>query len=102
MFITAPSHEVAKIIGEKLVESNLAACVNIIPGVESIYKWEGKINRDKELLLMLKTKTSLVDEISNVVKSLHPYEVPEVISVSLSEQGNTKYLEWVKNSCGNK
>lgn len=68
----------------KLVETKLAACVNIIPGLTSVYEWKGKIETDPEVLLMIKTRTSRVGELSDLVRSLHPYDVCEVISLPVS------------------
>lgn len=84
----------ARILAHKIVEKNLAACVNIIPQLTSIYKWEGKMNEDSELLLMIKTATAKVDDLSKFVRENHPYSVPEVISVKI-DNGNPAYLNWI-------
>lgn len=76
------------------VSGKLAACVNIIPGITSVYEWQGKIENDQEVLMMIKTRTSKVDSLAKFVTENHPYDVPEVISTSI-EQGNQKYLEWI-------
>lgn len=77
-----------------IVSNKLAACVNIIPKVTSIYEWEGKINEDSEVLMMIKTRTTLVDELVKYVKAHHPYSVAEVISTPI-ENGNPQYLKWI-------
>lgn len=68
----------------KLVEDKLAACVNLIPGITSIYEWKGKIETDSEVLLMIKTRTSRIEQLTNTVKANHPYEVCEVIAVPVN------------------
>ncbi|XP_054272460.1 protein CutA homolog isoform X2 [Macrosteles quadrilineatus] len=97
VYITAPSQEVAKKIARGLVENQLAACVNIIPGITSIYKWEGKIEEDSELLLMAKTKTERIEELTSFVKANHPYSVPEVISTPI-EKGHDLYLKFLHDN----
>ncbi len=72
----------------------MAACVNIVPGVTSVYEWKGEIQNDEEVLMMIKTKTSLVAELTKKVRENHPYEVCEVIATSI-EQGNQPYLDWI-------
>lgn len=95
-FITAPDETVAKSLAHGLVSNKLAACVNIVPKILSIYEWEGKINEDSEVLMMIKTSTSKVDEISKFIRENHPYSVAEVISFPI-ENGNQPYLEWITN-----
>lgn len=93
-YVTVPSNEVAKTLAHGLVKNKLAACVNIIPQVTSVYEWKGEINEDSELLLMIKTRTSLVDNLTNFVRKNHPYEVCEVITLPI-ENGNEPYLNWI-------
>lgn len=95
-FITAPDETVAKTLAHGLVTNKLAACVNIVPKILSIYEWEGKINEDSEVLMMVKTTTSKVNEISKYIRENHPYTVAEVISFPI-ENGNEPYLEWITN-----
>lgn len=97
VYITSPTQEVAKKIARGLIENNLAACVNIIPSITSIYKWEGKIEEDSELLLMVKTRTQRVEEVTAFVKANHPYSVPEVISSPI-EAGHDLYLKFLNDS----
>ncbi|XP_021698410.1 protein CutA homolog isoform X2 [Aedes aegypti] len=96
-YVTTPNANSAKELARKLVERKLAACVNIIPGLMSIYEWEGKINEDQEILLMIKTRTARVEELSKFVRENHPYSVAEVISVPI-ENGNPPYLEWLSKT----
>ncbi|XP_074872536.1 protein CutA [Carettochelys insculpta] len=94
VFVTCPSEKVAKDIARAMVEKHLAACVNIIPQVTSIYEWKGKIEEDSEILLMIKTRSSRIPALTDFVRSVHPYEVAEVIALPI-EQGNAPYLQWV-------
>jgi len=94
VFVTAGSQEEAQSIADTLLERRKAACVNIVPGVRSHFRWEGKLETDQEVLLIIKTRASLVDELVDLVKSIHSYEVPEVIALPVVG-GNQDYLEWV-------
>nr|XP_019525481.2 uncharacterized protein LOC109397647 isoform X1 [Aedes albopictus] len=96
-YVTTPNANSAKELARKLIEHKLAACVNIIPGLTSIYQWEGKMNEDQEILLMIKTRTSRVDELSKFVRENHPYSVAEVITVPI-ENGNPSYLDWLSKT----
>ncbi len=94
--ITAPSREVGERIANALVEGRLAACVNIVAPVHSIYTWEGKVAHDEEVLLVAKTTHSVFDgEFQAVVRSLHPYEVPEIIALPIVS-GSDAYLQWIE------
>ncbi|CAG9321488.1 unnamed protein product [Blepharisma stoltei] len=97
IYITINTIENAQMLARGLVENQLAACVNIIPGIQSIYKWEGVINQDQELLLMAKTRTELIDELTSWVKRNHPYQVCEVISVPITG-GNLDYIQFLLNN----
>jgi len=94
VFMTAASVEEAETIAAALVEKKLAACVNIISAVQSVYWWEGKICREKEVFLMAKTKTSLFPHLAAEVKALHSYKVPEIILLPITE-GSAAYLQWI-------
>lgn len=96
-YVTTPNEESAKKIARLVISNKLAACVNIIPTIQSIYEWEGRINEDLEYLLMIKTTTANVDELTTFVRDNHPYSVAEVISVKI-ENGNPPYLDWVAKS----
>ncbi|XP_027456893.1 protein CutA isoform X2 [Callorhinus ursinus] len=93
-FVTCPNEKVAKEIARAVVEKRLAACVNLIPQITSIYEWKGKIEEDNEVLMMIKTRSSMVPALTDFVRSVHPYEVAEVIALPV-EQGNAPYLHWV-------
>jgi periplasmic divalent cation tolerance protein len=93
---TCPNQEVARAIAAALVERHLAACVNIVPGIESYYRWQGKFSQDQELLLIIKTTAEAFPAISECIQSLHPYELPEIIAVPI-ETGLPQYLSWLSN-----
>lgn len=84
-------------IANDLVSRHLAACVNIVPGVESIYFWDGKVNQDAELLLIIKTRASLLEALTAAVKAKHPYDTPEVLALPAAG-GSVTYLKWVADS----
>jgi len=93
-FVTAPTADAAKELASGLVSARLAACVNIMPGITSVYEWEGKVNTDPEVLMMIKTRTSRIPELTEFVQKNHPYDVPEVITTSI-EGGSQPYLAWL-------
>ncbi len=91
---TCPDDEVASAIARALVEERLAACVNRIPGVRSIYAWQGAVHDDAEVLLLIKTEASRFDALRARVLALHPYELPELLAVEVT-RGLDAYLAWV-------
>ncbi len=98
-FITAPNEEEAVKIARSLVESRLAACVNIIKDVRSIYTWQGRTEDDSEVLMIVKTQKHLFGELAARVKELHSYDVPEVIALPVTH-GAEEYLKWLRESTG--
>jgi len=94
VYITVPSKEAGQQIATVLLASRLAACVNIIPNITSIYHWQGAINQDDELLLIAKTRAELFETLATKVKEVHPYEVPEVIAMPIVA-GTKEYLAWI-------
>lgn len=99
VYITTKNRQEATQIGRIIVEEKLAACANILDGMESIYQWKGNIETGKECILILKTTYSNVSKLTKRVKELHSYEVPCVISLNIAEQeGNPEYLNWIRNS----
>lgn len=95
VFITASSEDEAAKIARALVESRLAGCVNIIKDIRSIYSWQGKIEDDKEFLMIAKTQKHLFNALMKKVKELHSYSVPEIIAMPIIE-GSEDYLKWLK------
>ncbi len=96
-FVTVSSKEEAERIAYTLVHDQLAACVNILSPIQSIYRWEGDIQNDVELMLVIKTRRALFDDVSECVHRLHSYEKPEVIAVPI-EAGDAPYLSWVRDT----
>ena len=97
IFITAKDKAEAQKISTHLVEKRLIACANVIAGIQSLFWWEGKVDRAKEVLLVLKTKRTKFKAIVAAVKKLHSYSVPEVIAFPIVE-GNKDYLKWIDES----
>ncbi len=95
VYITTKDKEEARKIGEELVKVRLAACVNILDNINSIYWWEGKIQDDKEAVLIAKTKESLVSELIKKVRALHSYSCPCIVSLPILD-GNKAYLDWLQ------
>jgi periplasmic divalent cation tolerance protein len=96
-FVTTPNQEEAIYLAENLISESLCACVNILPAVESVYQWEGKVTKDKEVLLIIKTTGERYEELQRRILELHTYTVPEVIAVKI-ERGSNTYLEWLRQS----
>jgi periplasmic divalent cation tolerance protein len=94
IYITAGSLDEARAIGRELVSLKLAACVNIIDHMESVYIWEGKIQNDNEVIIIAKTVESRVPELIEKVKTLHSYECPCIVSLPVSS-GNKSFLDWI-------
>lgn len=84
-------------IADDLVKGRAAACVNIVPGIISVYRWKGDVCTDNELLLIIKSRKALFSEIQERIRALHPYELPEIISCELSD-GSEPYLNWISDS----
>jgi len=95
VLMTAPDIEVAERLGRAAVDERLAACANILPGVTSIYRWEGAVQRDAEVLVLFKTTAEGVDALRKRVVELHPYDVPELIALPVLG-GHGPYLDWVR------
>ncbi len=94
VFTTFPDIERARLAAHQLVEQGVAACVNILPGVTSVYRWQGKVEESGETLLLIKTTEAAYPLLESALKACHPYELPEIAAVSL-RQGLPEYLGWV-------
>lgn len=99
VFITVSNEEEAVRIARALVEARLAACVNMIKNVRSIYSWQGKIEDESEALMIVKTKKNLFEALSAKVKEIHSYTVPEIIALPIVE-GSEDYIKWLKEATG--
>jgi len=99
VFITAASSEEAREIARLLVERRRAACVSILPKVESLFWWQEQLDSATESLLVAKTRASLLPDVVSIVKEVHSYEVPEVVAVPIVG-GNPDYLRWMDITCG--
>ena len=97
IFCTTPDFKCAKKISKILVEKEIAACCNIISGLTSIYKWENKLQEDSEFLIMIKSVSDKFSSVTEEILTIHPYSVPEIISLEINECSE-KYLDWVVRS----
>lgn len=91
---TCPDRETGARIARHLVDEHLAACVNVVPGILSIYTWEGTRHEDEEVLLVIKTRAERFQSVQETVRTLHPYELPEIIAVEIKD-GLRPYLDWI-------
>jgi periplasmic divalent cation tolerance protein len=94
---TVARAEDAERIGRALVEAGLAACVNVLPAVTSIYRWKGTLEKEEERLLLIKTRADRFDALKQALVALHPYEVPEVLALPIAD-GHQPYLDWLDES----
>jgi periplasmic divalent cation tolerance protein len=97
VFVTTPTSEEANRIAEALVGQRLAACVNIVFAIQSIYRWEGKVTRDQESLMIIKTTDERYAELERSVKEMHSYNTPEVVALKVA-RGSEQYLKWLRES----
>ena len=94
IFCTCPDQNTAENMAGHLVDESLAACVNIVPGITSIYQWKGKREKESEWLLLIKTRDEVYSSLEKRITELHPYELPEIISVPINS-GLPAYLDWI-------
>jgi periplasmic divalent cation tolerance protein len=99
IYCTCPDPVTAERIAEALVSERLAACVNLVPGLTSIYRWQGQIQRDNEWLLIIKTRNTIYPLLETRIRDLHPYAVPEIIALPI-QAGSAAYLDWIVDSTG--
>ena len=97
VLVTCPTRTAARKVANRLIGSRLAACVNLIPSIESTFRWQGKTERCREALLLIKTTARRFEALKRAILTLHPYQVPEIIAVSLAA-GHQPYLDWVASS----
>ncbi len=94
---TCPDQATAERIAQLLVEEKLAACVNVIPDITSLFQWQGKLDRENEILLLIKTTAASYSALETLVRQQHPYELPEIIAVPIVD-GLNDYLDWVSSN----
>lgn len=99
VFMTAPAPDEARRIANELVERQLAACVQILPGIESVYRWNGEVQRDKEILILAKTTAAQFDDLEKAVREIHSYGTPEIVAVSMTHVSEP-YLAWLTDNVG--
>lgn len=97
VYCTCPDAQVGQRIADHLVGERLAACVNLIPGMRSIYRWKDELCRDEEVLLVIKSRSERFDALKAAILQMHPYELPEIIAVPVSA-GHAAYLDWVQEN----
>ena len=97
VFVTAPGAEDAARIGRALVEEGLCACANVVGPIRSIYRWQGEVKDEPEVLLMLKTRGALFERLETRVRELHTYEVPEIVALPIAA-GSDPYLRWIDDA----
>jgi len=94
---TTPNLKFAQTLSKNLVKTKLAACVSVKPGIVSFYRWKGRVEKVRECLLLIKSRKDRFQKIKKAICNQHPYEIPEVISLPIS-QGSSEYLSWMKSS----
>jgi periplasmic divalent cation tolerance protein len=99
LLTTAGSQEEARKLAQALVERRLAACVNIVPRIESVYRWQGKVETAEEWLLIIKTQVEAFERVRDAIKELHSYELPECLMLEVSG-GSEGYLKWIAENVG--
>lgn len=101
VFSACASAEEAQRIARALVEKRLAACVNVLPGVRSVYRWKDAIEEEEEVLLLIKSSRALLEELRDEIERMHSYEVPEVVALSVVD-GSERYLSWMDRELAHK
>ncbi len=98
VLVTAPDKDTGVSLARSLVAERIVACGNVVPDLVSVYRWEGEVHEDPEVLLVLKTTAERMDALTRRVRELHPYDVPEVLALPVKE-GAEEYMEWVVAEC---
>jgi periplasmic divalent cation tolerance protein len=98
VYVTATSRDQALVIGRTVVEERLAACVNVLGPIASIYRWEGQVCEEEEVAFLVKTRTELVQALSERIKALHDYDCPCVVAIAIAG-GNPDFLAWIGEQC---
>lgn len=98
IYVTTPNEEEAAHIAETLVQEHLVACANVFPPIRSFYRWEGKVQDDREVVFVAKTTRLRADDVIRRIRELHSYEVPAILAIPILA-GNSEYLRWVEGEC---
>jgi len=98
---SCPDQHIAQQLAEQLIDQQLAACVSIIPGITSVYRWQGKLASSQEQLLLIKTRRDQFGSVQQLICRYHPYELPEIVAVPI-DQGLPDYLAWINSSLSDK
>jgi periplasmic divalent cation tolerance protein len=98
VFSTVPNEEAGEAIAKVLVEESLVACVNLVPGLRSLYRWKGEVQDDQEVLLVIKTTEQNYPQLEKRIRELHSYDVPEIIALGI-KKGHGPYLAWLQEMC---
>ncbi len=101
VLVTAQNSSQAKRIGQALLEAHVIACVNIVPGVQSLFWWQGKVDSSKEVLMVMKTQKRCFNKIVTIVKRLHSYQTPEIVALPIV-LGERAYMQWLEASCSSR
>jgi periplasmic divalent cation tolerance protein len=96
VLVTAPSSNEADLLGRKIIELRLAACVNLIPGVRSLFRWDGKVTEETECLMIFKSTKDCYADLERMIRQEHSYSVPEVIALPIID-GSASYLQWIRS-----
>jgi periplasmic divalent cation tolerance protein len=96
VLVTAPELKTARALTKSILTARLAACVNLVPAIESNYRWKGKIERSREILMLIKTRTDRIGKLEKQIITQHPYDTPEFIVLPIT-QGNQRYLDWLSD-----
>ncbi|NLI77244.1 MAG: divalent-cation tolerance protein CutA [Candidatus Riflebacteria bacterium] len=99
VLVTVPDQKTAETIANKLLKARLIACAQILPGLQSIYEWEGKVERSQEWLVILKSRSDAFETLSAKIQALHPYKVPQIVALPI-ERGHLPYLQWMDEVMG--
>jgi periplasmic divalent cation tolerance protein len=99
VYMTAGDRQEAERVGQALIEAKLAACVNIVDGMQSMFWWQGKVDKDSETVVIAKTKVGLVTQLTEKVKAVHSYDCPCVVAVPIID-GNPEFLQWIQDETG--
>lgn len=99
VLVTVPDQKTAETIANKLLKARLIACAQILPGLQSIYEWEGKVERSQEWLVILKSRSDAFETLAAKIRALHPYKVPQIVALPI-ERGHLPYLQWMDEVMG--